>query len=160
VDTVSTASAPTPEFIPNNAVLSATGIISIYNPIPIPCPAVFPPSFSNFGAACSQLSGTFSDGYVDNPNPNSSDTSKGFLICKVNIGNFSKDPVVVWCPSSPAAGIVCDAYQAYGVAEIDSQIGDGSYNFGIYVGATTWPELDPSWTGPNNRIAFNFNIFG
>jgi len=159
-DTVATASAPLPEFLPNTATISATGIISLYDQVPILCLTTLPAYFYGFGAACSQISGSFSGGYVINPNPGLEYESKGTLIVGFNIGVFDKTPVVTWCPASPTAGIVCDAYQAYGESAFDPRLTDGSYFFGIYVGATTWPELDPSWTGPDHRIDFNFNIFG
>ena len=157
VDTVATASAPTATFIPSNVVVSATGIISLYDPTPIPCQPTSPVYFSRFSAACSQLSGSFSGGYIIDPNPAPADPPQGTLIVGVNIGVFDKKPVVTWCPASPAAGTLKVLYLLSGLV---TEVEDGSYFFGIYVGAITWPVLDPSWTGPNNLINFNFNIFG
>lgn len=152
-DTVATASAPTAEFIPNNATISATGIISLYDPTPTPCTTTFGFT-SGFGAAFSQLSGSFTVGYVDN---GASPPSQGTIIAAVNIGVFSKSPVVTWCPATPTAGVISNLYQAYGQATIDY---DGSYIFGIYVGAITAPVSDADWTGNTHLITFNFNIFG
>jgi hypothetical protein len=155
VDTVATASAQTPEFLPSNVIISATGIISLYDPTPIPCQPTSPVYFSRFSAACNQLSGSFSGGYIINPNPAPTVPSQGTLIAGVNIGVFSKIPTVTWCPASAAAGTLKVLYRPCGIVTEE----DGSYFFGIYVGATTWPGLDPSWTGPTNLINFNFVIF-
>ena len=152
-DTVATASAPVADFIPNNATISVTGIISLYDQTPTPCTTTLGFT-SGFGAARSQLSGSFTGGYVDNV---ASPPLQGTIIAAVNIGVFSKLPTVTWCPATPAAGIVCNLYQAYGLATIDF---DGSYIFGIYVGAITAPASDAAWTGNTHLITFNFNIFG
>ena len=159
VDTVATASAPTSVLFIDEAkaIVSTTRINSLYNPTPIPCQPTSPPYFLGFGAACSQLSGSFSGGYVSLTNPAPLNPSQGTLIVGVNIGFFDKKPVVVWTPASFIAGGVNFFFKTYGSV---TQVEDGSYFFGIYVGSTTWPPFFDGLVGPEHIIEFVFNIFG
>ena len=159
-DTVATASAPVTGFVPTNAILSATGIISLYDPEPRVAISNFPFVFRGFAAVANQLSGQFLSGYVVNPSPVSGPGSKGFLVCGINIGSFSKVPTITWSPATAAAGVVANLYGMYGLAELDADLGDGTYKFSLYVGVSTWPTVDASFAGPSNPLEFVFHITG